>query len=387
MKKVEVIVRDRTTLVLNESAEKGDIIDLASLNELDNTAILDAIEKGKDQAFNNKVNTITANLQKEMDDKLEMKELQINKKYEDQIKALENDINQLKNKIELDKVKAENEKQNLQSRFDFELKSKDEQIAFYKDLKAKMSTKLVGETLEQHCSIEFNKLRSTAFKNAYFEKDNDDKSGSKGDFIYRETDKNGVEIISIMFEMKNQNDETATKHKNEDFFKELDKDRTEKKCEYAVLVSLLEIDNELYNAGIVDVSYKYDKMYVVRPQCFIPIITLLRNAALNSLKARQELALKQKENIDITKFEESLQQFQNDFGYNYEQAEKRFATAIDEIDKTITHLQKVRENLTASSDQLRRANSKIQDVTIKKLTSGNPTMREKFDELKKNELK
>ena len=387
MKKVEVLVRDRNTLVLNESAEKGDLIDLTSLNELDNTAILDAIEKGKDQAFNNKVKTIKDNLQNEMDDKLKMKEMQIQQQFEEKIKSLENDLSQLNSKIEIEKVKAENEKQTLQNKFDIELKSKDEQIAFYKDLKAKMSTKLVGETLEQHCSIEFNKLRATAFKNAYFEKDNDDKSGSKGDFIYRETDENGVEIISIMFEMKNQNDETATKHKNEDFFKELDKDRTEKKCEYAVLVSLLEIDNELYNAGIVDVSYKYDKMYVVRPQCFIPIITLLRNAAFNSLQYKQQLEEKKQENIDITKFEESLQHFQDDFSYNYNQAEKRFAIAIEEIDKTITHLQKVRENLTASSDQLRKANNKIQDVTIKKLTSGNPTMREKFDELKKNELK
>lgn len=387
MKKVEVLVRDRNTLVLNESAEKGDLIDLTSLNELDNTAILDVIEKGKDQAFNNKVKTIKDNLQNEMDDKLKMKEMQIQQQFEEKIKSLENDLSQLNSKIEIEKVKAENEKQTLQNKFDIELKSKDEQIAFYKDLKAKMSTKLVGETLEQHCSIEFNKLRATAFKNAYFEKDNDDKSGSKGDFIYRETDENGVEIISIMFEMKNQNDETATKHKNEDFFKELDKDRQEKKCEYAVLVSLLEIDNELYNAGIVDVSYKYEKMYVVRPQCFIPIITLLRNAAFNSLQYKQQIALAQKENIDITNFEASLQQFQDKFGKSYQFAADRFADAIKAIDKSISELQKVRENLTKSSDHLNTANKSLQEVTIKKLTKDNPTMREKFDELKKNELK
>ncbi|MBQ6575634.1 MAG: DUF2130 domain-containing protein, partial [Lachnospiraceae bacterium] len=262
------------------------------------------------------------------------------------------------------------------------LKQKDEQIAYYKDMKTRMSTKMVGETLEQHCENEFNSLRATAFRNAYFEKDNDIRSGSKGDYIYRETDENGVEIISIMFEMKNEMDETATKHKNEDFFRELDKDRTEKKCEYAVLVSLLESDSELYNAGIVDVSYRYDKMYVVRPQCFIPIITLLRNAALTALSYKQELEIVRNQDIDISNFEESLLKFKNDFGRNYELAHTHFDKAIDEIDKTIAHLEKVKKELQGSDNQLRIATGKVEDVSVKKLTKDNPTMRKKFDELK-----
>jgi hypothetical protein len=242
---------------------------------------------------------------------------------------------------------------------------------------------MVGETLEQHCELQFNQLRATAFRNAYFEKDNDARTGSKGDYIYRECDDNGVEIISIMFEMKNEMDETATKHKNEDFFKELDKDRREKGCEYAVLVSLLESENELYNAGIVDVSYKYDKMYVVRPQCFIPMITLLRNAAMNALTYKQELAVVRNQNIDISDFEESLMKFKDDFGRNYNLAHNHFEKAIDEIDKTIQHLEKVKQELQGSDRQLRIANDKVDDVSVKKLTKGNPTMQAKFDELKK----
>ena len=261
------------------------------------------------------------------------------------------------------------------------LKQKDEQIAYYKDMKTRMSTKMVGETLEQHCENEFNSLRATAFRNAYFEKDNDIRSGSKGDYIYRETDENGVEIISIMFEMKNEMDETATKHRNEDFFKELDKDRTEKKCEYAVLVSMLESDSELYNAGIVDVSYRYDKMYVVRPQCFIPIITLLRNAAFTALSYKQELEMVRNQDIDISNFEESLLKFKNDFGRNYEIAHSHFDKAIDEIDKTISHLEKVKKELQGSDNQLRIATGKVEDVTVKKLTKDNPTMRKKFEDL------
>ena len=263
------------------------------------------------------------------------------------------------------------------------LEQKEKEVEFYKDLKTKMSTKMVGETLEQHCEIQFNQLRATAFKNAYFEKDNDARSGSKGDYIYRETDENGVEIISIMFEMKNEMDETATKHKNEDFFKELDKDRNEKKCEYAVLVSLLESDSDLYNAGIVDVSYKYDKMYVVRPQCFIPIITLLRNAALNALTYKQELAVVRNQDIDISNFEDSLMKFKDDFSRNYNLAHSHFDKAIDEIDKTIQHLEKVKKELLGSDNQLRIANSKVEDVSVKKLTKDNPTMKEKFDSIKK----
>ena len=261
------------------------------------------------------------------------------------------------------------------------IKLKDDEIALRKDMKAKLSTKMVGETLEQHCEIEFNKLRATGFQNAYFEKDNDASSGSKGDYIYRETDDTGNEIISIMFEMKNEGDETATKKKNEDFLRELDKDRTEKKCEYAVLVSLLEADNELYNGGIVDVSHRHDKMYVIRPQFFIPIITLLRNAALNSLKYKSELALVKAQNIDVTNFEEQLDDFRNSFGRNYRLASEKFATAIDSIDKSIAQLQKTKENLLRSEDNLRIANNKADELTIKKLTRGNQTMSAKFAEL------
>jgi hypothetical protein len=262
------------------------------------------------------------------------------------------------------------------------IKHKDEEIALRKDMKLKLSTKMVGETLEQHCETEFNKLRATAFQKAYFEKDNDAKSGSKGDFIYRETDEGGNEIISIMFEMKNEGDETATKKRNEDFFKELDKDRTEKKCEYAVLVSLLEPESEFYNLGIVDVSHKYNKMYVVRPQFFIPIITLLRNAAMNSMQYKAALALERNQNIDITNFEEKINTFKDGFGRNYELASRKFKTAIEEIDKTIDHLQKTKDALLSSDNNLRLANQKAEDLTIKKLTQGNPTMKAKFDELK-----
>lgn len=288
--------------------------------------------------------------------------------------------------------KVEEEKKDLESQLTHEkdkgkllLEQKDEQIAYYRDLKTRMSTKMVGETLEQHCEIQFNQLRATAFKNAYFEKDNDSRSGSKGDYIYRETDENGVELISIMFEMKNEMDETTTKHKNEDFYKELDKDRKQKNCEYAVLVSMLESDNELFNAGIVDVSYKYEKMYVVRPQCFIPIITLLRNAAMNAMEYKQELAVVRNQNIDISDFEEKLMNFKSDFSRNYDIAHSHFDKAVDEIDKTIQHLEKVKKELLGSDNQLRIANNKVDEVSIKKLTRGNKTMQEKFEELKKNQ--
>ena len=272
----------------------------------------------------------------------------------------------------------------LKTQYEGAIKLKDEEIERLKDLKSKLSTKMVGETLEQHCQTEFNRLRATAFKNAYFEKDNDARTGSKGDFIYREDDENGNEIISIMFEMKNENEATATKHKNEDFFKELDKDRKEKKCEYAVLVSLLEADSELYNTGIVDVSYKYEKMYVIRPQFFIPMITLLRNAALNSMKYKEELAIIRNQNIDITHFEENMENFKQSFARNYELASRKFSTAIEEIDKTIAHLQKTKEALLSSENNLRLANNKAEDLTIKRLTRGNPTMAAKFAELEKD---
>ncbi|PJA40169.1 DUF2130 domain-containing protein, partial [candidate division WWE3 bacterium CG_4_9_14_3_um_filter_39_7] len=260
-------------------------------------------------------------------------------------------------------------------------KMKDDEITLRKDMKLKLSTKMVGETLEQHCETEFNKLRATAFQNAYFEKDNDSTSGSKGDYIYRETEEAGNEIISIMFEMKNEGDETTTKKRNEDFLRELDKDRTEKKCEYAVLVTLLEAESELYNTGILDVSHKYPKMYVVRPQFFIPIITLLRNAAMNSLKYKSELALVRSQNIDITHFEENISKFKDGFAKNYDLASRKFKTAIEEIDKTIDHLQKTKDALLSSENNLRLANNKAEDLTIKRLTQGNPTMTAKFEEI------
>ncbi len=290
-------------------------------------------------------------------------------------------IADLKNHLQLKEKEEALEKQSLKQQYETELKQKDDTIAFYKDFKAKQSTKMIGESLEQHCEIEFNRLRSAAFPRAEFGKDNDARTGSKGDYIYREYDEHGTEIISIMFEMKNEGDETATKKKNEHFFKELDKDRTEKHCEYAILVTLLEADNELYNTGIVDVSYAYDKMYVIRPQFFIPMITLLRNAAMNSLQYKQEVALMREQNIDITNFEEDLNTFKEGFARNYELASRKFSTAIDEIDKTITHLQKTKEALLSSENNLRLANKKADDLTVKKLVKNNPTMKEKFDSL------
>lgn len=316
------------------------------------------------------------------------------KKAEEKSRKLQTQIDSAEDKKKLAVLEAvkkvEDEKRDIESELEQEknkgrilLEQKDEQIAYYKDMKTRMSTKMVGESLEQHCEIEFNRLRATAFQHAYFEKDNDAKSGSKGDYIYREHDENGVEIISIMFEMKNEMDETATKHKNEDFFKELDKDRKEKGCEYAILVSLLESDNDLYNSGIVDVSYKFDKMYVVRPQCFIPIITLLRNAAMSALQYKQELAIVRNQDIDISNFEDNLMRFKDDFSRNYDLAHSHFDKAIEEIDKTIQHLEKVKKELQGSDNQLRIANNKVDEVSVKKLTKGNPTMQAKFDELKK----
>ena len=296
----------------------------------------------------------------------------------------EKDILELQNKIVLNNSEWESKVNSLCEKHNNESKRKDEEIAYYKDFKARQSTKMVGESLEQHCEIEFNKLRSTAFQNSYFEKDNDARTGSKGDFIYRDFSDDGLEYISIMFEMKNEMDTTATKHKNEDFFKELDKDRREKNCEYAVLVSMLEADNEFYNSGIADVSYKYPKMYVVRPQFFIPIITLLKNAAYNSLNYKRELELVKNQNIDITHFEEDINEFKDKFARNFDLASRKFQTAIDEIDKTITHLQKTKDALLSSENNLRLANNKAQDLTIKKLTKGNPTMQAKFAELKDN---
>jgi hypothetical protein len=304
------------------------------------------------------------------------------------LQAVEKERDSLVNDIKTKELEKQNLENSLKQHYSTELqnkdtiiKFKDEEIARVKDMKLKLSTKMLGESLEQHCEIEFNKLRATAFQKAYFEKDNDARSGSKGDYIYRESDEAGNEIISIMFEMKNEGDETATKKKNEDFLKELDKDRIEKKCEFAVLVSLLEIDSELYNQGIVDVSHKYDKMYVVRPQFFIPIITLLRNAAMNSMEYKAELSLIRSQNVDITNFEDKINGFKEGFARNYDLASRKFKTAIDEIDKTISHLQKTKDALLSSENNLRLANNKAEDLTIKKLTHGNPTMKAKFDGL------
>ncbi len=313
-----------------------------------------------------------------------MQALENNKKIEliESSTTKEKEIADLKAKLQLREKEAELEKNSIKEKYESEIKQKEETIAFYKDFKAKQSTKMVGESLEQHCEIEFSRLRMTAFQNAEFGKDNDAKTGSKGDYIYREYDENGTEIISIMFEMKNEGDETATKKKNEHFFKELDKDRNEKKCEYAILVTMLEADNELYNNGIVDVSYAYDKMYVIRPQFFIPIITLLRNAAMNSLKYKQEVALMREQNIDITNFEEDLNAFKEGFARNYDLASRKFKTAIDEIDKTITHLQKTKDALLSSENNLRLANNKADDLTVKKLVKNNPTLKEKFEDVR-----
>lgn len=297
------------------------------------------------------------------------------------VQTKEKEILRLQNDLQLEQSRRELNEQTIREQYRAELKLKDEEIARQKDFKARLSTKMVGESLEQHCEIEFNRLRATAFQNAYFEKDNDARTGSKGDFIYRETAEDGTELISIMFEMKNEMETTSTKHKNEDFFRELDKDRREKNCEYAVLVTLLEAENELYNSGIVDVSYRYEKMYVIRPQFFIPLITILRNAARNALKYKQELNAVRNQNLDVTNFEEKLLDFQDKFGKNFDLASKHFSDAIDEIDKTIDHLQKVKEKLLGSERQLRLANDKAQDLSVKKLTRGNPTMQAKFEEL------
>lgn len=298
----------------------------------------------------------------------------------DKIAELNSKLQAFESEQKVAEVQNELEKNAIKEKYESELKQKEETIAFYKDFKAKQSTKMVGESLEQHCEIEFNKLRPTAFPNAVFAKDNDATTGSKGDYIYREFDEQGVEIISIMFEMKNEGDETATKKKNEHFFKELDKDRREKQCEYAVLVTLLETDNDLYS-GITDVSYEYPKMYVVRPQFFIPIITLLRNAAMNSLQYKQEVALMREQNLDITNFEADLNKFKDSFAKNYDLASRKFKTAIDEIDKTISHLQKTKDALLSSENNLRIANNKAEDLTVKKLVRKNPTMKAKFDAL------
>lgn len=325
----------------------------------------------------------------ELQSKIDKAETEKKLELQNAVNELEKQKNQLVNDVKLKEAEKENLEKSLQADFrreldhiEKDLKLKDEEIERLKDYKQKLSTKMLGETLEQHCEIEFNKLRPTAFQNAHFEKDNDASSGTKGDFIYREKGSHENEIISIMFEMKNENDTTATKKKNEDFFAKLDKDRNDKGCEYAVLVTLLEAESELYNTGIVDVSYKYPKMYVIRPQFFIPIITLLRNAGMKSLEYKAQLTIMKNQNVDITNFEEKINDFKNGFAKNYDLASRQFKTAIEEIDKTMDHLQKTKDALLSSVNNLRLANNKAEDLTIKKLTHGNPTMKEKFDNLK-----
>ena len=345
------------------------------------------LKSQSDLTLSEKLNKKDAEIS-QLKSKIENVEVEKKLAVNEALQKVEKERDNLANDLKTKELEKQNLESSLKQQFSTEIqnrdaiiKYKDDEIARVKDMKLKLSTKMLGESLEQHCEIEFNKLRPTAFQKAYFEKDNDSRSGSKGDFIFKESDEDGNEIISIMFEMKNEGDETTTKKKNEDFFKELDKDRIEKKCEYAVLVSLLEIESDFYNSGIVDVSYKYPKMYVVRPQFFIPIITLLRNAARNSMQYKAELALVKNQNIDITNFEEKISAFKEGFARNYELASRKFKTAIDEIDKTIDHLQKTKEALLSSDNNLRLANQKAEELTIKKLTNGNPTMKSKFDDL------
>ena len=319
----------------------------------------------------------------DLKNKIKIKDKESELALVDAIEKKEKEISDLNSKLELSKKEYLIKEKNLKETYEEKIKSKNEQLEYYKDFKARQSTKMIGESLEQHCNNEFNKLRPL-FKNSYFEKDNDVKTGSKGDFIFKDFDEDGTEIVSIMFEMKNETDTTSTKHKNEDFFKELDKDRKEKKCEYAVLVSLLEIDNDYYNNGIVDVSYKYSKMYVIRPQFFIPLITLIRGFAMNSLQYKKELKMVKEQNIDISNFEDNINSFKEAFGRNYRLASEKFKKAIDEIDKTIDHLQRTKEALLSSENNLRLANNKAEDLTIKKLTHNNETMSKMFEELNDN---
>ena len=384
--------------------------------EIDQAGFSDIVKQVRDDQFDKELKILVGQAEKEKENAVKLAEADLRKITQDEIakkdreiielqaksnntelekkisisdaiKTIEKERDDLANNVKIAALEKQNLENSLRQQFSTELKTRDEiiqykddEIARVKDMKLKLSTKMLGESLEQYCEIEFNKIRSTAFQNAYFEKDNDSSSGSKGDFIFRENDNEGNEIISIMFEMKNEGDATATKKKNEDFFKELDKDRTEKKCEFAVLVSVLEAESDLYT-GITDVSYKYPKMYVVRPQFFIPIITLLRNAAMSSLKYKAELALVKNQSIDITNFENSINEFKTGFAKNYDLASRQFNTAINEIDKTIDHLQKTKEALLSSVNNLRLANNKSDDLTIKKLTKGNPTMTAKFDDL------
>lgn len=365
---------------LKEELNKKDL-ELTNLkNELKvkEEQVSNKLEKEYNEELNKKTLEIT-----ELKNQIKIKDTESELAIKDTIAKKDKELNDLSNELSLSKNEYLLKEKNLKESYEEKLKNKDEQIAYYKDFKARQSTKMIGESLECHCSNEFNTLRPL-FKNAYFEKDNDVKTGSKGDFIFRDYDDEGTEIVSIMFEMKNEADETSTKHKNEDFLRELDKDRKEKNCEYAVLVSLLEIDNEYYNNGIVDMSHRYEKMYVIRPQFFIPLITLIRGIAINALGYKKELATIRNQNIDISNFEEKMESFKEGFGRNYRLASEKFKKAIDEIDKTIDHLQKTKEALLSSENNLRLANNKAEELTIKKLTSGNETMAKMFEELEEN---
>lgn len=378
--------------------------------QIDESDYASIVKQVRDSEFNKEITLRDKEYQKDKENSIKLVQIELEKKYSDEINKKELTITNLQNELKLkdtnqelvlknalsEKEKEINDLNNklenssntyllkeksLKEQYEDKIKSKDEQIAYYKDFKARQSTKMIGESLEQHCNNEFNKLRPL-FGNVYFEKDNDIKTGSKGDFIFREYDEDSIEVISIMFEMKNEADETSSKHKNEDFLKELDKDRKEKNCEYAVLVSLLEIDNEYYNTGIVDMSHRYPKMYVIRPQFFIPLITLLRGAALNTLGYKKELQIVQNQNIDISHFEDNINSFKEGFGRNYRLASEKFKKAIEEIDKSMDHLQKIKDALISSENNLRLANNKIDDLTIKKLTSNSPTVAKMFEDEK-----
>ena len=395
IKKIEKERDDLANDLKNKETEKENAIKLSEAN-LKNLLQEEITKKDKEIIELKAKNELelTEHLTKkeseiaEMKAKIENAEIVKKLTVAEAIQKIEKERDDLANNLKNKETETQLLEKSLNEKFYAELKTKDdiiklkdEEIVLRKDMKLKLSTKMLGETLEQHCETEFNKLRATAFQRAYFEKDNDSRSGSKGDYIYKETDDAGNEIISIMFEMKNESDETATKKRNEDFFKELDKDRNEKKCEYAVLVSLLEVESEYYNTGIVDVSHKFNKMYVVRPQFFIPIITLLRNAAMNSIQYKAELALVRSQNVDITNFEDKMTKFKDGFARNYDLASRKFKDAIDGIDKTIRELQKTKDALLSSENNLRLANEKTEDLTIKKLTYNNPTMKAKFDAL------
>lgn len=396
----EKALNDRLALAEQDKKSAIELAEIKVASDMEKKATEKDIEIGRLKAeIESNAKLIQATVTGELKDEFSKKEAEIARlqqelKSADVVKQLalkealsdvEKERDGLKRDLEVMDDKQKLLASSLKEKYETQIKDRDDTIERLKDLKAKLSTKMVGETLEQHCEIEFNKIRAAGFPMASFEKDNDSRTGSKGDFIFREADNAGTEFISIMFEMKNESDDTSSKKKNEDFFKELDKDRNEKGCEYAVLVSLLEADNELYNSGIVDVSHRYPKMYVIRPQFFIPMVTLLRNAAKNSLQYKTELALIKAQNIDIADFEDELDKFKDAFGRNYELASRKFQTAIDEIDKSIDHLQKTKEALLSTDRNLRLANDKAQDVTIKKLTRGNPTMAEKFEELKKGD--